>query len=390
MGKTVEELEAEIALLRADNERLRKQPALTMVGTILQGGRASTIAGLEEMILQIGVKDTVGYVNAPMGRLMGIVDRKSALGTPLSEWDRGPLGEGALAALVQLGRASEEARTVERSCPGLPADRLPGVAADRPAGDPILAFTVEGKEGRVQIVAQDITKVRWLESTFARYVPPSVIARMQGMPVDDLLSVERRAISVLFVDMRGFTSLVQSEQPDVVRDTVNEFLGNMVACVESLEGTVQGFAGDEVMALFGAPMTQPDHALRALICAAEMQDAQRRWLAEREAAGKPARGCGVGIASGPAVVGNIGTPERMAYTAQGHTTNLAARLCSAAAAGEILTTPDTHAAALSAVKGYDGVIRVPRFRFVSRGRMDFKNVAEPVAIVAVTVKSDAG
>jgi class 3 adenylate cyclase len=95
---------------------------------------------------------------------------------------------------------------------------------------------------------------------------------------------------------------------------------------------------------------------------------------------------GVGLATGPVVVGNIGTEAHMDYTAQGHGVNLAARLCSAAAGGEVLTLPLTHRAALAAVKGYRGGVPVPRFGFEPRGRLSFKNVAEPVEVLAVKLK----
>jgi class 3 adenylate cyclase len=387
--KAVEEYEAELALLRAENERLKAQSSLTLMGTICAAprGKSSTIAGLDEMVLQIGVDDTVGYVNPPMARLLDITDRKAALGTPLAQWDRGALGEHLLQSLVQLARGADEPRIVERACPGLPAQMLPGSPEGRPQGDPVLSFVVSHTQGRVQIIAQDVSKLRWLEATFARYLSPKVIEQMRSLPVDALLSMERREITVLFTDMRGFTALCQQEEPEQVRDTVNAFLSNMVECIERLDGTVQGFAGDEVMALFGAPVPQPDHALRALVCAVEMQTAHRRWMEQRTAQGKPCRPAGIGLATGSVVVGNIGTPSRINYTAQGHPVNLAARLCSAAGGGDVLTVPATHAAALAAAKAYRGEVPLPRLRFEPKGPMSFKNVAEPVQVLSVTVKS---
>lgn len=386
--KTSEEYEAEIERLRAENQRLKTQTSLTLMGTIAVAPRTKsfTIAGIDELILQVGADDTVVYVNTPMARLLGIEDRKAALGTPVEQWDHGPLGDHALGSLVQLARGSEETKTLERPCPGVSPDLLPGSPGGRPAGDPILSFVASGKEGRVQIIAQDVTKLRWLEATFARYVSPKVIDQLQGLPVDDFLSMDRKEITVLFTDMRGFTSLCQEEDPEQVQETVNSFLTNMVACVERLDGTVQGFAGDEVMALFGAPMPQPDHALRGLLCAVEMQKAHQRWVAERTAAGKPTRLAGVGLATGPVVVGNIGTPTMMNYTAQGHSTNLAARLCGAAGGGEVLTVAATHRAALGAAKDYRGEVPLPRLSFVPKGEMSFKNVAKPVQVLSVQTK----
>ena len=386
--RTAEELEAEIARLQKENERLRAQSSLTLMGTIAVAPRnkSFTIAGLEELILQVGTDDTVGYVNTPMARLLEIPDRKAALGTALDDWDHGPLGERALGSLVQLARGSAEAKTLERPCPDLSPELLPGASEGRPAGDPILSFVASSAEGRVQIIAQDVTKLRWLEATFSRFVSPKVIQRMEHMPVDDFLSMERRELSVLFCDLRGFTALCQQATPEQVQETVNSFLCNMVRCIEQLDGTVQGFAGDEVMALFGAPVPQPDHALRALICAVQMQQAHGAWIEQRTANKLPTRLAGIGLASGSVVVGNIGTPSLMTYTAQGHTTNLAARLCGAAAGGEVLTVPATHSKALEAVKTYQGELPVPRFRFEPKGQMAFKNVDKPVQVLAVSTK----
>lgn len=387
--KTIEECEARIAELEAQIERMRKQPALTVMGTVaLSRGRAGmTVVGSEEMILQVGVDDTVGYVNGPMAKLLAMPDRRLSLGTPLSLWDKGPIGEGLLLSLVHASRTSEQVQMVERSYPGLPLTLLPTASGTRPNCDPILSFVATPQKGRVHLVVQEVTKLRWLEATFSRFVSPKVIEHMQGMPTEEFLSMERREVTVVFCDMRGFTSLCQQEEPERVQGTVNTFLENMVACVEALDGTVQGFVGDQVMALFGAPVYQRDHAVRGLVCASSMAVAHERWKAERTSQGLPVRDVGVGLATGWVVVGNIGTPSRMDYTAQGHAVNLAARLCAAAAGGEILTVRETHAAALTALELYEGTVAVPRLSFKDMGARSFKNVAEPVRVVAVAVKA---
>lgn len=386
--KTVEEYEARIAALEGQLERMRNQPALTVMGTVAmsRGRGAGTVVGSEEMILQVGVDDTVGYVNAPMARVLSIPDRRAALGTLLSRWDKGPLGEGVLLSLVHAARASGQVQMVERSYPGLPLDLLPAVGGPRPNCDPIVSLAATPQKGRVHVVAQEVTKLRWLEATFSRFVSPKVIEHMQTMPADAFLEMDRRDVTVVFADMRGFTSLCQAETPERVQSTVNSFLENMVACVEALDGTVQGFVGDQVMALFGAPVFQPDHALRGLVCAASMAVAHERWKAERTALDQPVRDVGIGLATGSVVVGNIGTLSRMDYTAQGHAVNLAARLCAAAAGGEILTVRETHATALESLDTYQGSVPVPRLSFKDMGARSFKNVAEPVRVVGVVVK----
>ena len=386
---TIEAHKARIAELEAELDRMRRQPALTVMGTVaLGGGRGGmTVVGSEEMILQVGIDDTIGYVNAPMAKLLSMPDRRSSLGTPLSRWDKGPIGQGLLLSLVHAARNSEEAQGIERSYPDLSLELLPGSTGTRPNCDPCLSFVATPQKGRVHVVAQDVTKLRWLEATFSRFVSPKVIEHMQGMPTEEFLSMERREVTVVFCDLRGFTSLCQQEEPERVQNTVNTFLENMVDCVEALDGTVQGFVGDQVMVLFGAPIPQHDHAVRGMVCAATMITAHERWKAERAERGLPVRDAGVGLATGSVVVGNIGTPARMDYTAQGHAVNLAARLCSAAAGGEILTVRETHATALGALDKYEGMVPIPRMSFRDMGLKQFKNVAEPVRVVSVVVKS---
>ncbi|MBW2277321.1 MAG: adenylate/guanylate cyclase domain-containing protein [Deltaproteobacteria bacterium] len=390
MTKTNEELVAENQALREEIERLQTQTALTMFGalTTAPSSERTTILGLDEMVITVSGDDTVGYVNNPMMKLLDIDDRKAAIGEPLSDFDRGVLGENTLAALVQVARASAETQILERAFPDIPAESLPAVDVPEGAGDPVLRFTAVSRKDRVQIIAQDVTRTRWLENTFSRYVSPKVIEQLQRTAEGDFLAMERCEVTILFGDLRGFTTLCQEASPPVVQETINSFLTNMVECIDQLDGTVQGFVGDEVMAIFGAPMPQDDHALRALICAVEMQRVHQEWTADRTARDEPAPQLGIGLATGNVVVGNIGTISRMDYTAQGHGVNLAARLCGAAKGGEVLTVPETHTAALKRVKAYDGAVVVPRFGFKSMGKLSFKNVTEPVEVLSVVVKGE--
>ncbi len=109
------------------------------------------------------------------------------------------------------------------------------------------------------------------------------------------------------------------------------------------------------------------------------------WMEKRTLAGKPAPGLGIGIASGEAVVANVGTAERMEYTALGHTVNLAARLCGDAQGGEILTVPHSYHAARAAIKQPKPPLqKIPHLHFEVLGRRTFKNISEPVEVLKVT------
>jgi class 3 adenylate cyclase len=387
MSRRADEYEAEIAGLRAELDRLRSAPFIT--GTLAVGLRRSslTVAGAEEMLLEVRVDDTIGYINRPMAVLLGVDDRKAVIGTPLAHFDRGPIGPGVLSGIVQVARGATEPQILERLCPDLGWSRLPATSGERPTADPMLRFVATAHEGRVQITCQDVTRLRWLEATFSRYVPPSVIEQMSQMAEADFRRTERRELTILFGDLRGFTSLSQNLAPEQVLDVVNGFLGNMVQCVERLGGTVDKFMGDGIMAIFGAPVAYPDHALRALVCAVEMQRAHSEWVAAGLAEGRPVARLGVGCATGPVVVGNIGPPSRVDYTVLGHIVNLAARLCGSAGGGDILTTRETHAHALAHAAAYAGAVPLPRLGFEPKGRMPFKHVSEPIDVIAVTRKS---
>jgi len=386
MARTPAEYEQEIAQLKAELERHRASPPLSRTLAVGSSQTNYTVQGAEEMILLVAPDDTVAYVNRPMAQLLGMSDPKAAVGTALSQWDRSTIGDEVLSSLVRVARSKPETHALERTCPGLPVALLPPTEGARPATDPVLRLCASCVKGRVQIAAWDVTRLRWLEATFSRYLSPAVIERLAGGGAASLLTMERKDITVLFCDLRGFTALSQTLPPEQVQELVNSFLGNMVGVIESLEGTIDKFVGDEVMALFGAPIAQDDHAVRGLVCGVEMQRRHREWTAARAAAGKPGLALGVGLMSGPVVVGNIGTASRVEYTALGHTVNMAARLCGSAEGGEVLTLPQTHATAMAAFRSYQGQVPLPHLSFRPKGRLSFKNVADPVDVVAVSVK----
>jgi class 3 adenylate cyclase len=386
--RTLAELEAENARLKAELEQMRMASSLALgSGLQLSGQRTSSIpAGVEEMILQVDGRDRVVFANPPFATLIGLGDRKQMLGQPLGGFDKTVLGEGLLGALVAVARSRPGVHVVERVCPSLPIANLPNPKAKRPSSDPVLRFTAHTVKGHAQLVVQDVTRLRWLEQTFSRYVPAKVIEQMASMPAGQFLTMERRDVTVLFADLRGFTKISQDAELEEVQDMISTFLTGMVECIELLDGTVDKFAGDEVMALFGAPIRQADHSLRALICAVEMQKSHARWLRDRRSEKRLVAELGIGLASGVAIVGNTGTRTRMEYTALGHTVNLAGRLCGSASGGEILTTPETHTAALAAGPKYSGRLEVPHLSFRRRGALTFKNVSEPVEAISVVLR----
>ena len=164
---------------------------------------------------------------------------------------------------------------------------------------------------------------------FARFVPEDVVGTVLERTDSDLrLGGERREATVLFSDLRGFTSWAEQREPDEVIRVLNRFLEAMSDAIMDHGGTLVAFMGDGIMAVFGAPLDQPDHADRALAAAREMagprMNAFNAWLREK-GLGEGFR-LGIGLHTGVVMSGNVGSERRVEYTAIGDTTNTAARL----------------------------------------------------------------
>ncbi|MBS0209748.1 MAG: adenylate/guanylate cyclase domain-containing protein [Planctomycetes bacterium] len=169
---------------------------------------------------------------------------------------------------------------------------------------------------------------------FGRYVPKAVVNQLIQQRQADALALggENRDVTVLFADIRGFTSYAERIAPEEVLRQLNSLLKIMVDCTFAHEGTVDKFIGDCVLVLFNAPLDQPDHVLRA---------ARTAWAMQQGLANHASGlAVGIGVHRGIAVVGRVGTPERMEYTAIGSTVNVASRLCGVAPSGKIIVSDD--------------------------------------------------
>jgi adenylate cyclase len=168
-----------------------------------------------------------------------------------------------------------------------------------------------------------------VRDTFARFVPEQVVGEVLERTDDDLrLGGRRMVVTVLFSDIRGFTTFSEARPPEEVLEILNRYHEEMTEAVMGHGGTLVSFMGDGIMAVFGAPLEQPDHADRALAAALGMLSVRlprfNRWMHER-GVGEEFQ-IGVGLNSGPVMVGNVGSRRRLDYTAIGDTVNTAARL----------------------------------------------------------------
>jgi adenylate cyclase len=206
-----------------------------------------------------------------------------------------------------------------------------------------------------------------VKSTFAHYVSQQVMDSILQSGGEIRLSGDRRRITVLFCDIRGFSTISEKLAPEKVVKLLNEYFESMVEVIFRNQGTLDKFIGDGMMVLFGAPKDDPyqeEHAMRTAI---EMQEELRRLAEKWKGEGVVIRS-GVGINSGPAVVGNIGSSRRMDYTAIGDTVNLASRLESA--------TKDLGVGIL--VSEYTYIALKGNFRFKEMGSIRVKGRTDPI------------
>ena len=183
---------------------------------------------------------------------------------------------------------------------------------------------------------------RRLRQVLGRSVDPRVLERLLASPDVDFLKGERSVLSVLYGDIRGSTSLAERTTPELLVGFINDYLGRMAEVILAHEGTLDKFVGDEVMALFGAPFPQPDHALRAVRVGLAMQVAHQAVMETWQARGVEAMPIGVGIATGELIMGEMGSPQRTNYTVIGQAANLGARICAVAKAGQVLVSQATY------------------------------------------------
>jgi len=180
---------------------------------------------------------------------------------------------------------------------------------------------------------------RRIHDIFQRYVAPTVVERILSDPSQIALGGRQREVSIVFADIRGFSTFSEGTSPEDLVDLLNQHLALVAQAVLQEEGTLDKYVGDSVLAVFNAPLPQPDHSLRAVRAALAMQQAIAK---HHQSLGRPGFSFGIGINVGNAVVGNIGTPQMMNYTVIGDAVNLAKRLQENAGPGQILLSAEMY------------------------------------------------
>ena len=211
---------------------------------------------------------------------------------------------------------------------------------------------------------------------FRRLLSPAIAEQVLSGLVEVKKGGELRETTVLFADIRGFTSMSESREPQVVVDALNEYFERMVEIVFRYEGTLDKFIGDEIMALFGSPVAHPDDPVRAVRAAVEMQEALVSLNEGHEAQGLPPFRIGIGVNTGEVVAGYIGSSQALEYTIIGDPVNTGSRLCSLAKAGQTLVSQGTF-------EQLDG-----QFEVTELPPAKVKGKAQPIRVYQVIGRAD--
>jgi adenylate cyclase len=243
---------------------------------------------------------------------------------------------------------------------------------------PVLAVALAAFGGTAYQYVVEGREKRQVKRTFSRFVSKDVYEQLVADPASARVGGARRDMSVLFADIRGFTTFTEQGRPEEVVAQLNEYFSRMVEVVFAHRGTVDKFVGDMVMALFGAPLADADHADHAVRAAlgmlAALQELNARWAAE----GRPALDIGIGVNSGDMVAGIIGSDTVMSYTVIGDAVNLGSRLES------LNKEYGTHLIVSEATKA-----RLKgRYDMKPLGAVTVKGKSEPVNIFEVLARQD--
>lgn len=191
----------------------------------------------------------------------------------------------------------------------------------------VIAEKLAQKQEELRAVNAQLEKAKdLLKQSFQRYVSAQIVEEILEAAEPVNLKGERKTVTILLSDIRGFTTLAEQLQPEALVQFLNSYFSAMIDIIFEYEGTLDKFMGDAILALFGAPVSHGDDALRAVKTAIAMQRKLRELNETWGMDGKPNIKIGIGISTGEVVVGNIGSEKRMEYTVIGQDVNYAQRI----------------------------------------------------------------
>jgi adenylate cyclase len=193
------------------------------------------------------------------------------------------------------------------------------------------------------VLAKRVEQEIVVRDRFARLVAPNVAEMMASGKLEVKKGGVSQDLTVFNSDIRGFTSMSEGTTAEIIVEMLNEYFELMVNSVFKYEGTLDKFMGDGIMAFWGAPIVHGDDAARCVACALDQMEVLGEFNRQRASVNKPPLAVGIGVHTGPAVVGYVGSSKALSYTVIGDTANTSARLCGSAAAGQIVISEPTLA-----------------------------------------------
>lgn len=190
--------------------------------------------------------------------------------------------------------------------------------------------------------AEKMEKDAATRERFRRLLSPDLAEMVVNGELTVQKGGETRVVTVMFVDIRGFTALSSNAEAAYILQMLNDYYETLVDVVFRHEGTIDKFIGDGMMVLWGAPVSHPDDPIRAVSTGLDIQKALELFNFDRASRSIPPIEVGIGINTGPVVAGYLGSSQTMSYSVIGDTVNVASRLCSAARPGEIIISEYTH------------------------------------------------
>ena len=396
LGKSdTKAMQEKLDLLQAENEQLRRKLMLLSGGsaqgsmtlgnlTSFGGSRVSapqaTIAGLSVSYLIVDSKYRVIRMNTRMADFLGVDKNIISKKPPLAELDGLEWAPHVLQTLLQDAAESlnEEIFEAERENPIT-------------ARSEYFQFKAVWAENQGTVTVEDITRLRTTRQFFERLVSPRIVEQLLDSAEDPFLS-HKRQMSVLFADLRAFTTFCENVEAPKVQTAFNEFFDICMHALEANDATLDKFVGDQVMALFGAPLPTVGHAYNAVKVAVDLQQAmqrtRRRWIEQGLLpqalidAHPEILTLGVGINSGDMLLGMFGSQKANQYTVLGHHVNLAARLCSFASGNEVLASIGTVQEISKYAKENPARIAIP-IKFRTKAQIEVKGIAEPVTVATL-------
>jgi len=192
----------------------------------------------------------------------------------------------------------------------------------------------------VNYVQEERSK-KFIRGAFSKYLAPAVVDQMLQDPARMSLGGENRKLTIMMSDLRGFTAMAERLKPEQVLGVLNHYLGTMADIIVEHGGTIDEFIGDAILVIFGAPISRPDDARRAVACSVAMQRAMKEINAHNTAQGLPKIEMGIALNTGEVIVGNIGSQKHIKYGVVGSHVNLTARIESNSVGGQVLISAST-------------------------------------------------